>query len=143
MFEFAKIGSDGYVFEGNGLDDTCSAIQTVLKGERYCSPQLTSALLSQVGRIEHGRKQSPQSNNTYLTSRQQEILELIACQQLGNKQIARQLRISLYTVKNHVHNIIDKLGVQDRHEAVQFAQRQGLLVSESAKPALGPARLLR
>jgi DNA-binding NarL/FixJ family response regulator len=132
MFEFAQIGGHGYLFEGAGLADARVAIQALLDGQQYCSPQLVNALLSQVRRVDPSREASVQGGNLHLTSRQLEILELIACRQTENKQIARQLRISVYTVKNHVHNIIDKLGARNRHEAVQLARRRGLLVDDSA-----------
>jgi two-component system nitrate/nitrite response regulator NarL len=143
LFEFAQIRSQGYVFEGMRLTDVRAAIQTVLEGQSYCSPLLINALLLQVGRVEHSPDQS-RLDHAQLTSRQREILELIASQQLGNKQIARQLKISLYTVKNHVHNIIDKLGAQDRHEAVQLARRRGLLFGNGTQPEeADPIRPLR
>jgi DNA-binding CsgD family transcriptional regulator len=64
---------------------------------------------------------------TGLTLRELEILRLIADNRLSNKQIARQLSISMYTVKNHVHNILEKLDAQDRHDAVEIARQRHLL----------------
>lgn len=130
MFQLAQLTSHGCFFEGAGLSDLRMAIQTVLDGEGYCSPQLANALLAQVGRIHHRQELAAEMKRGSLSSRELEILELIAHQQLGNKQIASELNISLYTVKNHVHNIIEKLGVEDRHHAVLFARRRGLLSSE-------------
>jgi DNA-binding NarL/FixJ family response regulator len=52
---------------------------------------------------------------------------MIAHQNLSNKQIAREIRRSIYTVKNHIHNIIRKLSVEDRQTAVRHALRRGLL----------------
>jgi two-component system nitrate/nitrite response regulator NarL len=130
MFQLAQLTSHGCFFEGAGLSELCMAIQTVLDGEGYCSPQLANALLAQVGRIHHSQEWPAEMKRAALSSREQEILELIAHQQLGNKQIARELNISLYTVKNHVHNIIEKLGVEDRHDAVLFARRRGLLSND-------------
>ena len=62
-----------------------------------------------------------------MTRREVEVLRLIAHRNLGNKQIARELRVSTCTVKNHVHSIISKLSVEDRHMAVHEAVHQGLL----------------
>lgn len=130
IFDFAQIGSDGYLSEGIGVEDVRIAIETVLDGRQYCSPELANALLFQAARLDHSQEPRRQRNHGVLTSREREILDLIAYQRLGNKQIARQLLISLYTVKNHVHNIIDKLGAQDRHDAVQLARRHGMLVND-------------
>lgn len=139
MLELAQFGSHGCLFEGVGLADVRLAIQAVLAGQPYCSPQLANALMTQVGRGDRGREMSPLWDDAHLTSREREILELIACEQLGNKQIARHLGLSLYTVKNHVHNLIEKLGVQDRHEAVQFARRRGFLVGDRTTPSIRDA----
>jgi DNA-binding NarL/FixJ family response regulator len=138
MLEWAQFGSHGCLFEDVGLADVRLAIQTVLAGQQYCSPLLANALLTQVGRGDHKQGMSVPWDATHVTDREREILGLIACEQLGNKQIARQLGLSLYTVKNHVHNIIEKLGVQDRHEAVQFARRQGMLFGDQTAPQVSP-----
>ena len=61
-----------------------------------------------------------------LTPRELEIVRLIS-EHLSNKQIARRLSVSLYTIKNHVHNIVDKLQVTGRYEAVDHARKQHLL----------------
>jgi len=126
MAELAQLGSDGCVSEDVSLADLCLAIRTVLEGQPYCSPQLANALYVQVGRrertgwvdfVDHPR----------LTVREQEVLQLIAWEQLSNKQIAKRLHVSLYTVKNHVHNIIEKLCVEGRHDAAQLARRRMLV----------------
>jgi two-component system nitrate/nitrite response regulator NarL len=144
MIEFAQLGSHGCLFEGVGVADIRIAIQAVLSGQHHCSPQLANALVAQISRIDYSSEWPGQIGETKLTSREREVLELIAGQQLGNKQIARQLGLSLYTVKNHVHNIIEKLGVQDRHEAVTFARRRGLLVGERTElRKVGAIRLPR
>jgi two-component system nitrate/nitrite response regulator NarL len=67
----------------------------------------------------------------HLTMREGEILRMIAYQNLSNKQIARELRLSIYTVKNHVHSIIEKLGTEDRMAAARHAVRRGLLIRSS------------
>lgn len=131
MIEMAQLGSHGCLFEGAGLAEVRDAIATVLTGRQFCSPQLANALLHQMGRQDRG-SWSPRWDDASLTEREREVLQLIALEQLGNKQIARHLGLSLYTVKNHVHNIIEKLGVQNRHEAVNLARRRGLLVGEQA-----------
>src|SRR5260370_6247620 len=75
-----------------------------------------------------------------LTAREIEVMQLIAWERLGNRQIARRLNVSVYTVKNHVHNIIEKLGVCDRFEAAQLAQKKQWLSLLPGRwmPAIGP-----
>ena len=67
-------------------------------------------------------------DNARLTVREREILRIIAVEQLGNKQIARRLHVSLYTVKNHVHSIMKKLDVRERGEAVTRLRAGGARV---------------
>jgi len=61
-----------------------------------------------------------------LTAREHEVIELLA-KRNSNKQIARELCLSLYTVKNHVHNILEKLNVESRLEAVDVARQENWL----------------
>ena len=139
MIELARLGSQGCLCENVSLADVRAAIQAVLSGRSFGSPQLANALMAQIGRVDHTHDWARHLDDVQLTCREREVLELIAWEHLGNKQIARRLDVSLYTVKNHVHNIIEKLGVQDRHEAVQFAKRRRMLVGERAETRDGGA----
>ena len=82
-----ELTSHGCFFEGAGLSDLCVAIQTVLDGEGYCSPQLANALLAQVGRINHSQNFPAEMKRASLSSRELEILELIAHQQLETSKL--------------------------------------------------------
>jgi DNA-binding NarL/FixJ family response regulator len=122
-----QAGADGCVLDDDTLDDLRQAIENVRSGRSYCSPQVAHRLFTQVRGIAPQGSRSARANECLLTRREVEILRLIAKQNLSNKQIARELRISVYTVKNHVHSIIEKLSVEDRQTAVRHALRQGLL----------------
>jgi two-component system nitrate/nitrite response regulator NarL len=128
LVELAYHGTQGCISEDALFDELCSAIQIVLSGKPYCSPQLANILFSQLGTLDRHHHWSKSVDEACLTAREREILRLITLEQLGNKQIARRLHVSLYTVKNHVHNIIEKLGVEDRHQAAQVARSRRLLV---------------
>jgi two-component system nitrate/nitrite response regulator NarL len=130
MFDLARFGGQGCLFEEVPLANVRTAIETVLAGRPYCSPELANALMAQMGQVNRNNTWSKHIDDVQLTVREREVLELIAWENLGNKQIARRLSVSLYTVKNHVHNIIEKLGVADRHEAVQFARKRKMLLGE-------------
>jgi DNA-binding NarL/FixJ family response regulator len=126
MAALTQLGSHGCVREGGSLAELCDAIRRVLGGHSYFSPELADALFAQLnGRGDE--RWAPFAQGTQLTSREQDVLRLIARENLSNKQIARRLHVSLYTVKNHVHNIIEKLEVSDRHGAAQLAQRKNLI----------------
>jgi DNA-binding NarL/FixJ family response regulator len=123
----AQLGSQGCLRENGSLDDLFEAIRLVLDGKSYFSPELANALFLQLNGADAHSSWTPYLDSTQLTCREQEILRLIAWENLSNKQIARRLHVSLYTVKNHVHNIIEKLDVSDRHGAARLAQRRNLI----------------
>ena len=126
--EFASLNGNGWILDDVSLTDVRGAIDAVLSGSAYCSPRLANALLAQLGGSNPSAHWKACADDLKLTSREREVLQLIAWEQMSNKQIARRLQVSLFTVKNHVHNIIGKLGVEDRHEAVSMAQRRRLLI---------------
>jgi len=129
LSELASLGADGCITEDASLELLQEAIETLLDGGSYCSPQVANELFLHVGRFNKQEKWLEHLDKVRLTPREREVLELIAWERLGNKQIAKRLCISLYTVKNHVHNIIEKLGVVDRHEAAELATKQRMLLT--------------
>ena len=107
----AQAGLDGYVPRDGSIDDVAAAIHGVILGELHCSPRMTATLFKRLAALGPVADESGQ-----LTARETEVLELID-RGLSNKEIARRLRIGTATVKNHVHNILDKLHVTRRAEA--------------------------
>ena len=84
------------------------------------------SLYLHLARLSRGMALTKEITATELTAREMEILNLI-CSHPGNKQIAKRLSVSTYSVKNRVHNILEKLRVGSRAEAVDYApQRQWL-----------------
>jgi DNA-binding NarL/FixJ family response regulator len=117
-----RAGARGYVVKGAGRDDLLDAIRTVAAGGAVFSPTVADRL----GRFFSGlatgggREAFPQ-----LTDREREVLDLVA-RGLENRRIARELFLSDKTVRNHVSNILAKLGVADRSEAIARARAAGL-----------------
>src|SRR5262249_19571881 len=103
-----------------------------LSGRSYCSPQLAQRLFTRCRSHSESKTRSVRFSTSQLTARECQILQLIAYRNLSNKQIARELRLSVFTVKNHVHSIIEKLSVDDRQMAARYAVRDGLLGSPLA-----------
>jgi DNA-binding NarL/FixJ family response regulator len=123
-----KAGAAACVLDDDSLDDLRQAIKNVRAGRSYCSPSIAQCLFSpQIGRYAHSIIGNMPGRDCELTGRELEVLSLIACHNLNNKQIARKLGVSPYTVKNHMHNIFAKLGVENRQAAVRYARRYGLL----------------
>jgi len=111
-----EAGASGYVTRDNSMDDLVRVVESAARGELQCSPRIAGSLLRRVAalaaRREHGKSSS------HLTSREREIVRLID-QDLSNKEIATRLGIEVATVKNHVHNLLEKLNVHRRTEAVR------------------------
>jgi DNA-binding NarL/FixJ family response regulator len=110
----AEAGIVGYVTSESSLADLEAAIERAARAELVCSPRLAAALMRRVGAL--ATRCTTESPASRLTARELEILDLIDIG-LSNKQIASRLSIELATVKNHVHNILEKLCVSRRSEA--------------------------
>jgi DNA-binding NarL/FixJ family response regulator len=103
----AAAGVDGYVRMDAGVEDLSTIIGSLMRGEMVCSPKVAASLYQAIatGGVEAG--------GACLTSRELEIVELVN-QGLSNKEISRRLRIETCTAKNHIQNIMQKLGVHRR-----------------------------
>jgi two-component system nitrate/nitrite response regulator NarL len=109
----AEAGISGYVSREASLGDLAHGIESVARGEALCSPRIAASLLRRVAILAGER---PTGQRVRLTTREHQIVDLID-QGLSNKEIARRLCIEVATVKNHVHNILEKLQVHSRSEA--------------------------
>jgi two-component system nitrate/nitrite response regulator NarL len=118
ILQFVEAGVNGYVLQENSLDDLIGTIRAVHADRAFVSPEIASALIERVSALtlafERLGATVPQTID--LTDRELEVLKLLD-QNLSNKEIAERLVIEVGTVKNHVHNILDKLGVSTREEA--------------------------
>ena len=116
----AEAGVVGYVPREASLDDVVETLHRVARGEILCTPTIAGSLFHRVGAL--ARERGPDPALDRLTAREREIVNLID-EGLSNKQIALRLRIELSTVKNHVHNVFEKLKVQRRADAAACARR--------------------
>jgi DNA-binding NarL/FixJ family response regulator len=121
VLRYVEAGADGYVLKDNSVDALLKHIRTVHRGKALVSPEIAGALMSRVTEwaqlfedIEAGVVETAD-----LTPREREILELIG-QGLTNQEIADRLVIEVGTVKNHVHNILQKLDVSSRQDAAAY-----------------------
>ena len=121
-----EAGAAGYVLKEDSFDHLIDTIHSVHRGESFCSPQITASLFSRIAELASERMPKISASSIKLTSRELEIINLIA-EGLPNKEIAQRLFIETQTVKNHVHNILDKLQLHNRFEAVQYARERNLL----------------
>lgn len=108
------------------LDQLVAAIDSVGRGEAPCSPWTSGVLLRRVAALARERRgPAAEPTRPRLTTRELEIMELVD-RGLSNKEIASELCIELPTVKNHVHRILDKLGVRRRAEAAAVVRNGGV-----------------
>jgi DNA-binding NarL/FixJ family response regulator len=110
----AEAGAAGYVPCDGTIDDLVNTIHAVARGELLCSPRIAATLFRALH--AHGPKPDGERLALTLTAREREIAPLID-RGLSNKEIAAHLRIEVATVKNHVHNLLEKLQVASRGEA--------------------------
>jgi DNA-binding NarL/FixJ family response regulator len=110
----AEAGFAGYVGTHGCAEDLILTIEGALRGEVLCPPKIAGALFRRLAALANSHPPDPSISG--LTRRELEILELVD-RGHSNKEIARRLRIGPATVKNHVHNILEKLHVHRRAEA--------------------------
>jgi DNA-binding NarL/FixJ family response regulator len=113
----AEAGIAGYVPREGSLDDLVAALHGVARGEAFCSPRIAASLLRRIAVLTGQRP--PATATGRLTPRELEILDLID-RRLTNREIANRLCIELATVKNHVHNILEKLQIRGRNDAAAW-----------------------
>ena len=121
VIELAEAGVAGYVTREQSLDELVAAIESVAHGEMLCSPHLAATLLRRVAALAGGPGAERRDR---LTRRELEIVGLID-DGLSNRAIAQRLSIEIPTVKNHVHNILEKLQVPTRAAAAAEFRRNG------------------
>ena len=116
-----RAGARGYLLKDAGADEVLAAVRAVARGEVVFGRGVAPAVLD----LLQARHRAPAPVLPELTDREREILGLVGLG-LGNQAIAARLRISAKTVANTVSNILVKLGVADRADAVAVARQQGL-----------------
>ena len=121
VIQALKAGASGYVLKDSSASAIVSSIVAVMSGERV----MASAVANRVLEMLNGAT-TPKEFYDGLTNREVEILKLLASG-MANKQIAYRLKISEKTVRNHVSNTYEKLGINDRAQAVLYAVRKGLV----------------
>jgi DNA-binding NarL/FixJ family response regulator len=127
LFEAIKAGASGYLLKEISIDEVPQAVRAVQGGQSLISPSMASKLITEFAALaKRSAERQQQVPAPKLTDREMEVLRLVA-KGLGNREIAKELFISENTVKNHVRNILEKLQLHSRMEAVVYAVREKLL----------------
>jgi DNA-binding NarL/FixJ family response regulator len=125
LFEAMKAGAAGYLLKEISIDEVAKSVRGVHQGQRLVTPSLATKLISEFAGIS-GRAPSRGVDAPQLTPRELEVLRHVA-DGATNREVASRLGISENTVKNHVRNILEKLRLHSRMEAVLYAMREKLL----------------
>jgi DNA-binding NarL/FixJ family response regulator len=126
LYDAIKAGASGYLLKEISIEEVADAIRKVHAGQSLISPSMASKLLNEFAAMAKKDEEKQQMPAPRLTEREMEVLTLVA-QGLNNRDIAKELFISENTVKNHVRNILEKLHLHSRMEAVVYAVREKLL----------------
>jgi len=137
VFEFVQAGVSGFMLKDISVAEFLKTIRSVYEGAQVLPPHLTGSLFSQI--VEHainGSKPSIIDASVRMTKRERQVIELVA-DGFTNKEIAQNLHLSTYTVKSHVHNILEKLSLNTRVQIAKHAH-----YSESYKNAIDTTSLI-
>ena len=126
LYEAIKAGANGYLLKDISAEDVAAAIHAVVRGQSLISPSMASKLLSEFKALADRAAEREQLPAPVLTTRELEVLRLVA-RGMSNREVAELLYISENTVKNHMRNILEKLHLHSRMEAVMYAVRKRLL----------------
>ena len=129
LYEAVKSGASGYLLKSVLPHTIPDALRAVQRGESQVSPSMAAKLMTGFAALARGADApapGPAPSQPKLTDREMEVLKLVA-RGMNNRDIAKELFISENTVKNHVRNILEKLQIHSRMEAVMIAVRQKLI----------------
>jgi DNA-binding NarL/FixJ family response regulator len=121
ILDFVKAGASGFILKNAMVNEFLKTIRTVASGEKVLPPHMTDSLFSQiVERAVNGSQNVDLKYAVRMTKRERQVIDLIA-DGLTNKEIGLILHLSPYTVKSHVHNILEKMTLHTRVQIAKFA----------------------
>src|SRR6478609_109644 len=127
IFDALRAGAVGYLLKACSADKLCESVRAAAKGASVLEPSVAAKMMAELNRLSaRAGKKIPQSLADPLSDRELAVLRLLAAGR-SNKEIGAELHITEGTVKNHMTNILGKLGVLDRTQAALKAREMGLL----------------
>ena len=131
VLDFVQVGASGFILEDATLSGFLSTIRFVAEGKKVLPPPLTGSLFSQIVDRVEGISKLRTGESVRMTRREREVIELIGVG-LSNKEIAQRLHLTVYTVKSHVHNILEKLALRSRLEIASYVHAKGTAKSNNS-----------
>jgi two-component system NarL family response regulator len=125
LYEAIKAGASGYLLKEISIEEVGDAVESVMAGNSLITPSMASKLLTEFTALAK-QAETRTTVPPRLTDRELQVLRLIATG-MSNREIAGELTISENTVKNHVRNILEKLHLHSRVEAVMYALRENII----------------
>lgn len=120
ILQYVKAGANGFILKDASLNDLLETIRSVFKGGTVLPPVLVDSLFSQIVELAVEGGKSKLKKAVSMTKREKEIINLLA-DGLNNKEIAQKIHISTFTVKSHIHNIMEKLALHTRLEVAKYS----------------------
>lgn len=120
ILQFVKAGADGFIIKDASLKDFLITIRSVSDGATVLPPTLVDSLFSQI--VDHAVRdgKTKLKDAVRMTKREREVIELLS-EGMSNKEIGQKIHISTYTVKSHIHNIMEKLALHTRLEIANYS----------------------
>lgn len=128
ILQYVKAGADGFILKDASLNDFLSTIRSVAEGSTILPTILVDSLFSQI--VEHAVKDdnSKLKESFLMTKREKEVIILVG-EGMSNKEIGKNINVSTYTVKSHIHNIMEKLALHTRLEIANYSYSSETLES--------------
>jgi DNA-binding NarL/FixJ family response regulator len=131
---WAQAGAAGYIPSTAALREVAPLLTDIVRGEQPCAARVAAGLLRRVGDMGRSKAFGAGTDSPAMpTAREMQVLEMISSG-LSNKEIARRLNIGLATTKSHVHNLLSKLGLQRRGQAVLWVRTHQVRLDIGNRP---------
>ncbi|MDD8018798.1 MAG: response regulator transcription factor [Bacteroidota bacterium] len=123
IMEFVQAGAEGFILKNASVEEVIKTIRAVAGGETVLPPSMTGSLFFQVAEYALLKGKRNLKSAVRMTEREKEVIALIV-DGMSNKQIGGRLNIATFTVKSHVHNILEKLALQSRLQIAMHARNE-------------------
>ena len=137
ILQYVKAGANGFILKDASLNDFLITIRAVAEGSTVLPSLLVNSLFSQI--VEHAilEGKTTLKEAVMMTKREREVISLLS-EGMSNREIGRKIHISTYTVKSHIHNIMEKLALHTRLELANYSFNVDSLNSISASISMMP-----